>query len=204
MSTAPEERDWWEGKAADLATARRAIWDEPEPWRERLPACVDLIAVGLGPVLTQDARILDLGCGIGDVTRAMAERYPSVRFVGVDVSPKMLDLARSLGGENTRWVKGDGRTLPRVGKLAAAWSLLLFQHIPAEAQRGYIAEVSARLEPGGIFRFQWVEGEDAAFLTHQTHEEQARAWCEEAGLKVEAVDPGGIYDVWRWTTAVKP
>jgi trans-aconitate 2-methyltransferase len=39
--------------------------------------------------------ILDLGCGNGVITRALAERVPQGRVVGVDNTPSMLDAARA-------------------------------------------------------------------------------------------------------------
>ena len=44
------------------------------------------------------ARIADLGCGTGELTRALAERWPSARVVGVDTSPEMLAAARPIPG----------------------------------------------------------------------------------------------------------
>ncbi|HEX5369870.1 MAG TPA: methyltransferase domain-containing protein [Dehalococcoidia bacterium] len=38
-------------------------------------------------------RIVDLGCGSGELTRALAERWPQARVVGLDSSPQMLDKA---------------------------------------------------------------------------------------------------------------
>jgi SAM-dependent methyltransferase len=204
VSTAEQEREWWEAHASGVDVARQAIWDEPEPWRDRIPGTVAQVVSGLQPALTKGARILDLGCGIGDVTRAMADRYPSVQFIGVDISPAMLDIARGMSVTNTRWVQGNGRTLPRVGRLNGAWSVITFQHIPTEAQRGYVREVAVRLEPGGIFRFQWVTNSDAAFLSNGATEEQIRYWCDEAGLKVDSIEHGDRCDTWAWCTAVKP
>jgi trans-aconitate 2-methyltransferase len=41
------------------------------------------------------AFIADLGCGAGNLTRSVAERWPGARVVGVDSSPQMLEQARS-------------------------------------------------------------------------------------------------------------
>jgi trans-aconitate 2-methyltransferase len=38
--------------------------------------------------------IYDLGCGAGNVTQALVERWPQARVTGVDSSPEMLALAR--------------------------------------------------------------------------------------------------------------
>jgi trans-aconitate 2-methyltransferase len=45
--------------------------------------------------LNGNESILDLGCGNGVITRALAERVPQGRVVGVDSSPSMLEAARA-------------------------------------------------------------------------------------------------------------
>ena len=41
------------------------------------------------------ARVYDLGCGAGNVTRALIERWPAAAVVGIDNSPEMLASARA-------------------------------------------------------------------------------------------------------------
>jgi trans-aconitate 2-methyltransferase len=36
------------------------------------------------------ASIVDLGCGSGELTRSLAERWPAARVLGLDSSPDML------------------------------------------------------------------------------------------------------------------
>lgn len=43
-----------------------------------------------------DATILDLGCGNGWVTRALAKRLPGATVMGLDVSDEMINIARDL------------------------------------------------------------------------------------------------------------
>ncbi len=54
------------------------------------------------------ARILDLACGTGIATLALAERYPNCRIVGVELRDEYLDLARNkirrLGYTNVEFV----------------------------------------------------------------------------------------------------
>src|SRR2546427_3484863 len=40
--------------------------------------------------------IVDLGCGPGNLTRTLIDRWPTARVVGVDSSPEMLDQAKPL------------------------------------------------------------------------------------------------------------
>jgi trans-aconitate 2-methyltransferase len=52
------------------------------------------------------ARIADLGCGAGNVTRLLAEKFPDARITGVDTSPEMLEAARKELPDAT-WVQAD-------------------------------------------------------------------------------------------------
>lgn len=194
----------WDEKAPDLAAARRAIWDMDEPWDAHIPIVLDQIEPALAPILRRkDARILDLGCGVGDLTREMARRHPKVHFIGVDSSAAMLIFAREQPKVGqVRYLQGDGRTLPKVGRLDGAWSVVVFQHISSEVKRGYIREVAERLTSGGVFRFQFVEGDDEA--SGNAREVDVLSWCEDAGLGIDAVDHGVIFPPWTFFTAVKP
>ncbi|MDF3128591.1 class I SAM-dependent methyltransferase [Kiritimatiellaeota bacterium B1221] len=51
------------------------------------------------------SQILDLACGTGDLTRALAERYPRAQVTGLDLTPEMLELTH--GPEQIIWKEGD-------------------------------------------------------------------------------------------------
>ena len=53
--------------------------------------------------------IYDLGCGTGEVTRVIAERWPAARVYGLDSSAQMLQKAGS-EPSGVRWIEGDVRT----------------------------------------------------------------------------------------------
>lgn len=216
MNTEAErERTFWDEQAADLERARRAIWGEPAAgsWEARIPACLEQILPALerGVAARKSrtkARVLDLGCGIGRLMLPVAQHFPKAEVVGVDISAPMLDRAReaaaAAGLANVRLEFGDGRALPAVGALHAAFSMIVFQHIPWEAKAQYIGDVADRLAPGGVFRFQYVEGEERAFLSEHAREVDVVRACECAGLCVDAVDRGAMYPQWTWITATKP
>ncbi|MEO5560137.1 MAG: class I SAM-dependent methyltransferase, partial [Dokdonella sp.] len=59
-------------------------------------------------------RILDLGCGTGEITRRLAERYPQAEVIGVDILDGNLAIARrdnGAFGERVRYEVGDAFAL---------------------------------------------------------------------------------------------
>lgn len=101
--------------------------------------------------------VVEIGCGVGRITRALAARARSVR--ALDVSAEMLAEARSHNPmlENVQWILGDGISLSPIADASAdaCYSEVVFQHIPDPAVTlGYVAEMCRVLRPGGWAAFQ--------------------------------------------------
>lgn len=62
----------------------------------------------------EDARVLEVGCGTGVLTRLLARRPGVASVVGVDVAASLLDKARALASEldNVTFEEADARSLP--------------------------------------------------------------------------------------------
>jgi trans-aconitate 2-methyltransferase len=70
---------------------------------ERTRPCKDLVArIGIAA----PTRIVDLGCGPGNSTVVLAERWPNADLTGVDNSSAMLDVARREQPDR-RWIAAD-------------------------------------------------------------------------------------------------
>ncbi|MEU7169338.1 trans-aconitate 2-methyltransferase [Streptomyces morookaense] len=104
------------------------------------------------------ARIADLGCGPGNATALLAERWPDAHITGYDNSAAMLEEAQAYAGETLRggridFAYGD---LTRWSAQRARYDLIVsnaaFQWVPghAEAFPALLADVA----PGGTFAFQ--------------------------------------------------
>jgi SAM-dependent methyltransferase len=107
--------------------------------------------------LTSTDVAVDLGCGVGRLTRALAARAGHVH--AVDVSAEMLARARALNPElgNVTWHRGDGATLRVLGDASAdaVVSHVVFQHLPdPQLTYGYVREMGRVLRPGGWAAFQ--------------------------------------------------
>ncbi len=114
----------------------------------RLRPALDLLARVEHP---GPRRICDLGCGAGNVTALLAQRWPDADLVGVDDAPAMLERARAALPE-VRWVRAD----------IAAWRSeqpldLLFSnaalHWLGDHARLFPA-LLAQLAPGGVLAVQ--------------------------------------------------
>lgn len=113
---------------------------------------VDFLLEGLGASLKETDVVLEIGCGIGRLTRGLAARAGEV--IALDVSPEMLARARDLnpGLDDVRWLLGDGVSLAGVGDASvdASVSVVVFQHIPdPEITLGYVRELGRVLRSGG-------------------------------------------------------
>jgi SAM-dependent methyltransferase len=122
-----------------------AIWAEGE---SALRTFGDL----LGIEVRADDTVVEIGCGIGRMTRAIAAR--AGRVLAVDVSTEMLREARRLSPQldNVTWIAGDGVSLAGIDDASAdaAISHVVFQHIPdPRITLGYVRELGRVLAPGG-------------------------------------------------------
>ena len=108
---------------------------------------------GIGPGM----RVLDVGCGVGDVSLLVASLIgPQGAVVGVDRDPLALERAwqrvPALGRTNVDFVEGDLRDLAFDEPFDAAVGRLVLMYLadPAEALRG----IASHVRPGGIIAFQ--------------------------------------------------
>ncbi|MGD9484074.1 trans-aconitate 2-methyltransferase [Streptomyces sp. TRM70308] len=137
------------------------IWDPQVYLRHadhRTRPFLDLLArlpeLPAGP---RPPRIADLGCGPGNVTRLLADRWPDAHVTGYDSSPEMLAAARAHAGPTP----GGGRLDFAPGDIAdwepqEPYDLIVsnaaLQWVPGHADR-FKSWLEA-LPPGGVLAFQ--------------------------------------------------
>jgi 2-polyprenyl-3-methyl-5-hydroxy-6-metoxy-1,4-benzoquinol methylase len=99
---------------------------------ERCRLLVDPLLESRG-VAASDVTALDLGCGVGRITRALARRFGTV--VGIDVSDEMVRRARDLhppgAYPNLRFAESDGVSIALDdGSVDFVFSYEVLQHMP--------------------------------------------------------------------------
>ena len=90
-----------ESMARNLALQAQAIWPQEQALFDRYG-------------LSGSLRVLDLGCGTGEITRRLAQRYPQAEIVGVDILNGNLAIARRDSaklGDYVRYESGDAFAL---------------------------------------------------------------------------------------------
>ncbi len=157
-------------------------------------------------------RVLEVGCGAGRLTKALAEVFGEV--YGVDVSGGMIDAARAfLRAQSNAFVyRNNGMDLTVLPDLRFnfAFSYLVFQHIPSsEIIESYFREVNRRLLPGSLFkcqvngclgkprRFSWLSKSNT-WVGAALSEEQVVDMAERSGLEARHMLGAGTQDFWLW------
>jgi len=155
----------------------------------------------------RDCRVLEIGCGVGRMTRWFAESFGEVH--GIDIAPEMISQAhlRLAGHPNIRLHTGSGFDLQALpdASFDLVFSYIVFQHIPsATVIRNYVREAARVLKPQGAFKFQVNGDQSAAYRAHVRDTWQGETFSRDevhemldaAGLSMTAVeDPGTQYFV---------
>lgn len=144
--------DWFSrglrGVTMRYVFSRRGLWVINTPYRRILEAAT----------ITADDRVLDLGCGIGNLLIALSERIAFRRSnVGVDVAPALIEIGRheidqaGLQGRIELRV-APATTLPFAdGAFDVVISSHVIKHLDDGALGRAFAEVHRVLRPGGRF-----------------------------------------------------
>jgi SAM-dependent methyltransferase len=167
------------------------------------------ICQGMDP---RQMTVLEIGCGAGRVTRALAKLFGTV--YAVDISGEMVRQARAALGAwpNARVFQNNGADLAVVTDEAGtapaidfAFSTIVFQHIPSrDIIENYVREVHRLLKPGHLFKFQVQGGAgleaqpDDTWLGASFTEQEARAMAGRCGFEMRYHYGEGQQYFWLW------
>ena len=206
-------RDWDE-RARDnprywVATTKQN-WTEEEFFasgqshvREQILNDMINICQGKDP---QAMRVLEIGCGAGRVTRALAGLFG--RVDGVDVSGEMIELARGALRDcpNAHVQQNNGVDLSVFGdeEFDFAFSCIVFQHIPSKAViESYVRETWRVLKPRALFKFQAqgmasAERHSDTWLGVGFTEDEMRRMAQRCGFEMRYTNDAGTQYFWLW------
>lgn len=105
--------------------------------------------------LRGDERVLDLGCGVGDVARSLAALVPQGSVVGVDADPDMVRTAAQQAAPNLRFEQVRAQDISARfgdGAFDVVVSVAVLHWVPRADQPAVATGVRTVLRPGGRFR----------------------------------------------------
>lgn len=117
---------------------------------ERTQPAVDLAA---RIALSAPARVIDLGCGPGNSTAVLAQRWPAASITGLDSSPAMIAAAQRDHAHFT-WLTGDIAAWPdtAIASYDVVYSNAAYQWVPDHGT--LLPRLLRRVNPGGALAFQ--------------------------------------------------
>jgi trans-aconitate 2-methyltransferase len=145
--------------------------------------------------VAQPARVIDLGCGPGNSTEVLAERWPGADITGLDNSARMIESAQAahpthrwMAAEIAEWAAAEGgETFDE--SFDVVFSNAALQWLPDHAW--LLPRLMRRVAPGGALAFQMPAHDSPA---HRI----MRAMADEIALRVadwHCHEPAFYYDV---------
>lgn len=209
-------RDWdrrARRNALHFVNTARTHWNKEdffgtgeESVRELILSDLNAICGGRDPA---SMRVLELGCGVGRMTRALAATFGEVH--GVDISGEMVRRARRnlRAVPNAQIHRNSGHDLAVLEGLRFdfAHSYIVFQHISSRRIiERYVGEVRRVLRPGGLFKFQVQGCCDPGFRRSRrdtwigvsVSEQEASGMAARNGFDVERMAGQGTQYFWLW------
>ena len=158
----------------------------------RLRPAVDLLA---RVPLTAPGSIFDLGCGAGNVTRLLAERWPHAAVTGVDDSASMLAKAAQ-ENPGIAWVQQSVATWRAPEPADLIYSNAALHWLPDHAS--LFPTLLQQLAPGGVLAVQMPRNFDAP--SHRLIDDTVRAgpWHARLAAMIGAspvAEPAVYYDL---------
>lgn len=143
MSENQPQREFWNGPVAQSWVDRAAHFERG--FTGITAALMDFAAPMAGEA------VLDIGCGAGATTVAIAQRVASGKATGVDISKVFIDAARALHGDKASFIEADATEYPfqpEFDLIISRLGLMFF----ADPVRSF-ANIRKALKPGGRLAF---------------------------------------------------
>lgn len=148
--------------------------------------------------------LLDVGCGTGPLIELLLKEFPDRNYTGIDLTPRMIEVAQEKKLAHTKFLVGDSEHLPFADDtFDAIICTNSFHHYPNP--QAFMKEAARVLQDGGklvlrdytsskviLWLMNHVEMPLARLMGHgdvKVHScEEVSKMCKEAGLKVEKLE----------------
>lgn len=165
-------------------------------WGREVWGRVQQRASALG-LATTGREALDLGCGPGRIAQALAGSYE--RVLGLDIAPKMIELARRMNAQAERCEFAEWSAPDLEGLESERFDLVictyLVQHLPRWLTARYLQELVRTTRPGGTIILQFHGDVSLSVVRLLPSPLLALAYRLGRRLQVRAVRQRGPWDI---------
>ncbi len=211
-------RQDWDARAREnsrhYVATQRDNWDDDAFFRSGAIWVHDHVLSDLTTIcngrMPSRMRILEIGCGVGRMTRSFAELFGEVH--AVDISAEMIAQGRAALADcsNVKLDQNSGTDLALFGdaEFDFVFSGIVFQHIPRKSVvENYIREAYRVLRPGSAFKCQFQGHPIPEHITDtwvgvSFNEEEISRIARDCGFEVKSSAGAGTQ--YFWVTFFKP
>jgi len=143
----------------------------------------------LATIPKQNAKVLEIGCGPGNIAKYLLTKRPYLDYFGTDIAPKMVELAKK-NIPNARFALLDSRNLgvlkDRFDAIVCGFCL---PYITSKDLPKFLSDCANKLNSKGILYISFVEGDpkDSNFKTNNTGDRVFFNYHELTSLKKELI-----------------
>jgi tRNA (cmo5U34)-methyltransferase len=162
--------------------------------RKKFIPCFDdfyRVSVSVASANVENPEILDIGAGTGLLSAFLMERYPEASFTLIDISEKMLDVAkdRFRGNSNVKYIVADYSKYQFAEKYDMVVSALSIHHLKDEEKKEIYKKSYSLLKQNGILiNADQVYGE--TLFIENLNKKIWRQYIEDSGLPEEEILAG--------------
>ncbi|MFD2603525.1 class I SAM-dependent DNA methyltransferase [Flavobacterium suzhouense] len=137
----------------------------------------------------EDASILELGCGPGNITRYLLNKLPNLKILATDLSPNMLELAKKNNPE-ANFELLDCRDISKLSqKFDAVVCGFCLPYLSKEETLNLIKDIATVLNENGVFYLSTIEGNYSnSGLTTNSHGDSVYMYYYEEKYLKQAIE----------------
>ena len=145
--------------------------------------------------LAEARKVVDIGCGPGNSTELLVQRWPQAKVIGVDTSADMLRQARERLPDHT-FIEANIAHWAAPADTELVFANAVFQWVPDHLK--HLKRLVGALSPGGVLAVQMPDNLDEPshiLMREVAHLEPWRqTLAESARVRDPILTPGGYYD----------
>jgi SAM-dependent methyltransferase len=137
-------------------------------------------------LLTDGARVLDLGCGPGTMSAYLRKLDRGFRFEGCDLSPRMIEMARRDVPEGVFHIHDLRNPLPFHGTYNAIIASFCIVHLDSHQTQALLDRLPSLCERKAILLLSWIDGHGDGFEVTSFGGDGQFWYCRHDGQKLNA------------------